>query len=575
MNFFSITSRTALLCPEHLYKTYAPNLFDLSLRITHDPLQDAIKDLGNRYEAQILEKLRATDLRLVEIDSNLPDLMIARLTAQAMVNPEVDLIYGANFNDFLVIELAKLGHGGRSDHRRVSRPDLLVNTGQDSNGIIQWRPVDIKSHRNFEEIKSSVVYLTDFPNFQPSAGLQTMGRLQFKDGMQLAHYLRHLQELGFASQTPWAGVLGKDSTKIAWADLDALSYGVDSKAVGVFTTYELEIREKTSLIEEAIKQQQSPTSKRINIPQRISGDFGCSPCEYRKVCFNEMKDFQNGAGHVTLLSDITAPKAKSYLNGIENITDLAKATNLVPQGMTAVKRAQVWISEKEELLDPSQPFSLPEFDVEIDIDLENSQAILQELEIDESLARDSVYLYGYGIHDRTQDKDWESAEFGYFEDYSDTDDAEYAVLSQMWNFMESQVELAKSQGKSIGFFHYSPHEKTWWKNYAKRHAVRPGVPTLDHIEAFMANYLVDLMPYAKKIAFPLTGYSIKTLAPYAGFEWKVDDAGGGNSIVYFKQASSDPSEARRKAAQDWLRSYNRDDVKATMCIRSFLRTLSL
>jgi predicted RecB family nuclease len=146
----------------------------------------------------------------------------------------------------------------------------------------------------------------------------------------------------------------------------------------------------------------------------------------------------------------------------------------------------------------------------------------------------------------------------------------------MWNFLQEQVRSAEVQGKSIGIFHYSSHERTWWRNYVNRHASKPGSPTLQTVEDFMTKYFVDLYPIAQEIVFPLTGYSIKALAPEAGFNWRVDDAGGGNSIVYYQSATSrENSELDRRTAINWLRSYNEDDVRATMAVREYLRRLTL
>jgi hypothetical protein len=75
-----------------------------------------------------------------------------------------------------------------------------------------------------------------------------------------------------------------------------------------------------------------------------------------------------------------------------------------------------------ELLDPSTPFEIPEADIEIDIDLENSMEALRELELDEPIGVDRLYLYGYGIHDRTVSKDWKTAVIDTFSNYSNTEE---------------------------------------------------------------------------------------------------------------------------------------------------------
>jgi uncharacterized protein len=102
------------------------------------------------------------------------------------------------------------------------------------------------------------------------------------------------------------------------------------------------------------------------------------------------------------------------------------------------------------------------------------------------------------------------------------------------------------------------------------------VPTLNELEEFKINYLVDLYPYAQKYAFPTKSYSIKDLAPLAKFEWSVAMAGGANSLFKYKLAidpKADPAD--REEAIAWLDSYNRDDVRATFAVRNYIRKLAL
>jgi len=550
-----LTSRTAQLCHEYLHKTLAPSCFDLSDRIIDEPFLTALKIAGIEYEEEVIENLESLNLDITYIHDFLADSRKEEETRKALKDPAARLIYGG----YLVSDT------------RVSKPDLLVRIGDND-----WRPVDIKSHDALKENKSNQLSVTAIPNFDPESGDIVQGALAKKDALQLAHYTRQLQELGFCDGTPWAGILGTDSTKIFWADLNGLTYGRGRGAQGILTLYELDSAEALAIANAALAREQNPSLPPVTIPRRLSGDFGCATCELRKICFKEMNAFDHGNGHVTLLSDITAGKAKQYLGNIESIKELASANNLPPQGMAAVKRANVWLTKKPERMDSSRDFIVPEFDIEIDIDLENSQEALREAGIEDSVGRNAVYLYGYGIHDRYKNPDWNSSTFGYFDDYADTDEAEFNVLNQMWQFLQDQVNKAEAQGKTIGIFHYSTHEITWWRNYADRHATKPASPSRQAVDDFISKYFVDLLTLAKEVAFPVTGYSIKALAPLAGFKWRVDDAGGGNSIVYYQSATShENSELDRSTAITWLRSYNEDDVRATMAVRNYLRSLTL
>jgi predicted RecB family nuclease len=230
------------------------------------------------------------------------------------------------------------------------------------------------------------------------------------------------------------------------------------------------------------------------------------------------------------------------------------------------------------MLDPTMPLGLPAFDIEIDIDLENSQEAL--LEIDgaegELIGEDRLYLYGYGIHDRTKSLDWTTATILSNSDYSNTPQGECALMLKTWNTLVEEVKRAEGHELTIGIFHYSPHEKTWWRNFAKRYYGQPGVPNLDQIDEFMEYYFVDLYKYTKKISFPTTGYSIKLLAKEAGFEWSVIDPGGANSLLKYKQAlSQEATPSERQEAIEWLKLYNEDDVRATFAVRNYVRGFPL
>jgi predicted RecB family nuclease len=563
-------SRTAFACHEYLHKVFAPTCFDLSKMITIDPLPDALKKAGIAFEQSTIEFLTTLNLKMEILDSSFPDNLWERATARAMMNPDIDIIYRASIGEFCEQELAKLrGVDDLGDPLRVSRPDLLIKVGTSSAGYPLWAPVDIKSHNPLVKSTSNNIHVTKWPDFHPEKAEVIKSRLREDDALQLAHYLRHLQALGFASDAAWAGVLGKDQSFIAWADLGGLTLGRES----ALTVYELGFAEAIKIKDLALARRDNPALPPVTIPRRISE---CGTCEMRKVCRIEMESFDNGAGHVTLLSEVTASKAATNLDGIESIAELVKATGLSAVGMKAVTRAKVWQSKVPVLLDQSKEFKVPAFDVEIDIDLENSQAGAREAELEESLGRDVLYMYGFGIHDRTVNPDWRSVSINCIDDYSDSDESEFTILTQMWTRLETEVAKAESEGKTIGIFHYSPYEKRWWRDFTRLHAVKPGTPTLDRVEKFMDKYFIDLWPIAKEVAFPATGYSIKTLAPLAGFNWEVDSAGGDNSIVMYEKAISPGSnEQEKSAAIKWLRDYNRDDVKATFAVREYLRSLQL
>ena len=282
-----------------------------------------------------------------------------------------------------------------------------------------------------------------------------------------------------------------------------------------------------------------------------------------------------GAGHVTLLAGVTKNVQAKYFPDITSIRDLAAVAGLPKPAEKHQVQAQAKVLDKAILLDPDKDFLIPEFDIEIDIDLENSLSAFQDSGLTEVEGKDRVYLYGFGIHDRTSNKDWHSAAFDSLADYSNTEDGEYQLLLKMWNFLKDHVAQAEAAGKSIGIFHYSSHEKTWWRNFARNHEGKSGVPTLEEVDDFTGDYFVDLLDYSKQVALGTTGYGIKKLAPKAGFNWQVQDPGGALSLLKYKDAvDQNRSQAERDESIAWLYSYNLDDVRATFAVRDYLRNLT-
>jgi predicted RecB family nuclease len=453
-----------------------------------------------------------------------------------------------------------------SDSERIGKPDMLLRATAST-----WFPLDIKSHSAFGDLKSCLVAQTSLTQIPTDSDFTIPGRLDPLDSLQLAHYQRILQSLGFADESDLGGIIGKDGQFITWMDLSAVVFS-DSKD-SALSLYDARFAASAQVIEASLAR--TATSQPLPaIPRVDASKYGCKTCEFKYICRDEMNLFE-GSGHITLLAGVTIDKAKKFPSHLQNIKALAEATGLTDKTeLVAQEKARVWMSRKPALLSNFDSFDLPAFDVEIDIDLENSMAAVQEIDASADISQDRVFLYGFIRHDRVASDNWKDFEPDVFEDYSDTDDGEYQLLLNMWNWMNDQVAAAEATDKSIGFFHYSSHEVTWWKRFVNRHGGKPGVPTEAVVNKFVRDYFGDLLKYTKRCAFPAMSYSIKDLAPLSGFTWGSEDAGGDIAMAKYKTAV-DPSNPDAQSAQEWLREYNKDDVRATMSVRNWLRTLNL
>jgi predicted RecB family nuclease len=570
-----LDSRTAIYCHELLHKKYAPNAFPGLTPDEPDPVLEEFKKLGFSHEAKSITALKVAIPTLIEIDQkkSFPEMELD--TARALLDPNAFIISGAYIAENAEKELAKAFGIPFKPTERASRPDLIIRVGTRSDGRPAWAPVDIKSHRAVTESKANFIFTSAISEILPLQDSREQGRLDYNDLHQLAHYTRHFQALGIAGDDLWVGIIGRDLDNCVWARIGDVVMGQGKAQESFLSVYDQQFAEAREVVRLSQIENLDLTKKSGVIPVNSSGKMGCTACKYKSTCLEEMEAFDNGHGHVTLLARITPLIVEKNFPQIESINDLLVQTPLNDAMVTAQIRARVKKTEVPELLDPSTPVVIPEADIEIDIDLENSMEVLRELEIDEPIGEDRLYLYGFGIHDRTISKDWQSAVIDTYSNYSNTEDGEFEVMSKMWNRLQQEILKAENSGKSIKIFHYSPHEFTWWKKFANRFVGRPGVPTLNELEEFKISYLVDLYPIAQKFAFPAKSYSIKDLAPLAKFEWSVPMAGGANSLFKYKDAINKTlDQSARDEAIDWLDAYNRDDVKATFAVRNYLRTLS-
>jgi predicted RecB family nuclease len=571
-----LDSRTAIYCHELLHKKYAPNAFPGLTPDEPDPVVEEFKSLGFSHEAKVIAALKKAYPDLIEIDQCKSFSEIEMDTVKALLDPNSSIVAGAYISEIAERELAKAFGIPFTPTERVSRPDLMLKFGTNADDRPSWMPIDIKSHKAVTESKSNSVLTSSISDIMPSHHRQDFGRLDYNDLHQLAHYTRHFQALGISSYYPFVGIIGRDLDKCVWAEMNNIVVGQGNSQEFFLSIYDQQFEEAREVVRLSQIENSDLSKKSGVIPVNSSGKMGCTVCKYKSTCLKEMEAFDNGHGHVTLLARVTPLVVEKNFPQIQSINDLLTEAPLNDAMVTAQIRARVRKSGVPELLDPSTPFVLPEADIEIDIDLENSMEALRELEIDEPIGVDRLYLYGFGIHDRTVSKDWQTAVIDTYSNYSNTEDGEFEVMSKMWNRLQTEISKAEKAGKSIKIFHYSPHEFSWWKKYANRFVGRPGVPTLNELEEFKISYLVDLYPYAQKYAFPTKSYSIKDLAPLAKFEWSVAMAGGANSLFKYKLAIDSKAEpAEREEAIAWLDSYNRDDVRATFAVRNYIRKLAL
>ena len=433
--------------------------------------------------------------------------------------------------------------------------------------------------------------------------------------MQLAHYHRMLEELGYASTTPVGGIIGREGV-IVWHDLIADLYLHETLGrTNAMAFYDHEFARRIEIVSAA------------QIGDAITGPdwkSECTDCPFRTVCRDELK---LDLDHITLLPGITPKRAKAHYGaGVTRVDQLARldwrTARLVDLGVDVPE-----VIEQAALVDAETPASemmkVPAATLEtlavrtagdivkldkatasysgngvwnlagsIDqarvtkvgkvhlqrgvsyVDLLPS-TIEQDVDIED--CDGLVYLIGVRTVGRKKEgEDWKlRSEYNAFVDWSNTPEGEAKVFAEFWAHIMGWRDKAKANKWGYRAYHYTKHEDAAFIGLAERHAGAPGVPTVEEVRAFLdSKEWIDLYPVvSQQLIWPTESVTLKDIAKWVRFSWRDSDPGGGNSIAWYKQAISAEDEKVRDEFRDRLLKYNADDCQAQVMIREWLNRL--
>ena len=153
--------------------------------------------------------------------------------------------------------------------------------------------------------------------------------------------------------------------------------------------------------------------------------------------------------------------------------------------------------------------------------------------------------------------------------WTDHDDED----EQSWRQFLLQIEGYMQQHPDLILAHYSSHERSTIRTYAKRYGMEANA-TVEYLLGDESP-LFDLQkPVLDNLVLPLQGYGLKDICKHrdlVNFQWQDEESGSQWSIVQFNRflAESD-AEIRAKLKEEIL-GYNRDDVTATRRLEAWLR----
>ena len=444
---------------------------------------------------------------------------------------------------------------------RVGAPDVLVRM---RSGYV---PVDVKLHGTRTTAARRSVRLS--PLDDPAAiseveGLSDAYASLERDGIQLAHYTRMLQELGLhAGETHLiGGIIGSSDYEaetgrprmIQWLDLATprrTTYSASAPsgrtARSLLERYDHEFGFRIQVAEAAI------AGGEIVRPFHI---YECRTCPWLEYCTGLV-----GPQDASFAIPTGLPSAQQwrllYDEGATTVDALAALDPAQPPAgwdvrdsppgpraagrfAALVRRARMTMSGLEYEALTQWP-EVPRADVEVDFDI--------EWDLD-----GHIYLWGLRVREGQDDS---TAVFDPVASYGPIDEAgEAALAAEFAARLGAIVERAEDAGRSVTVFHWSRPERSMTRKY----------PEVDRL---LEGRALDLCEWYGQHFLSRAGASLKVVAPVFGFRWAVEDAGGAQSQLKIEAARGSGPEADE--AREWLHRYNESDVAAQAAIRDGLR----
>ncbi|MBM9477764.1 TM0106 family RecB-like putative nuclease [Nakamurella flavida] len=441
---------------------------------------------------------------------------------------------------------------------RVGRPDLLIWDGRG------YLPVLIRAHRTLDRGGGAPTSPVSDPLAVRADPLRKARRHR-DDALALAHHVRLLQDLGWASPDLRGGVIGHgaadglppDDETILWHDLDPAPVpraggtggGVAPRISTPLADYDRRFADRLAVARAA------GAGGVLALPSRVSE---CRRCPWWPRCEPELE----AAGDVSLLVG-SAEVAALHAVGVRTVDQLAgldpATVAALELGGVSAGRDRVRARARQQGFPLVRRAAVPgvlRADVELDVD-------------SESYLEDGAYLWGTFLS---------GVPIGVPEGF--TGFATWArlpgraageVFAAFWAHLTDLRGRAAAAGLTFAAYCWSASaEERWMRSAPRQYPDVPGMPSAAEVDAFCRSaQWVDLYAEVRRDFLAVGSLRLKAVAPIAGFAYRDEDPSGENSLSWYRAAAGmdgppDPVTARR------LLEYNEDDVRATLAVRRWV-----
>lgn len=287
----------------------------------------------------------------------------------------------------------------------------------------------------------------------------------------------------------------------------------------------------------------------------------CRACPYYAHC----KPVFEASEELSLLYGVQGRAANGLESaGISTITQLAAADATVIPDIPYLKGHE----KKQRAVLQAKSYLTGEIFQQSPVTLPEGQWVHFDIE-DNPLTGNGekhVYLWGFLVPD--SHGSWEQENFEYvWTDHGEEDE-------QGWLDFLTQIERYKQQYPALILAHYSSHERSTIRSYAKRYGMED-----DETVAYLLgddSPLFDLQkPILESLVLPLQGYGLKDICKHqdlVNFQWQDDDSGSQWSVVQFNRFLAETNPQIKANLKAEILGYNRDDVTAPRRLEEWLRT---
>ncbi|MEJ2863249.1 TM0106 family RecB-like putative nuclease [Actinomycetospora flava] len=382
-----------------------------------------------------------------------------------------------------------------------------------------------------------------------------------RDVLRLAHLHRMLRAAGLAPPEDagapvWGGIVGLDADVVVWVDLA----GSAGSGRSTLETYDRRHADRLAVAEAARSRRPA-----LAEPSRITE---CRRCPWWPTCETALRAVDDvslvvrgdaalrlrGRG-VTTVRELAALDPAAGLPGPEPDPETPEAGE-VPDLVEAVALARAWSRDVPLVRRVARP-TVARGDVEVDVDME-------------SLGEDGAYLWGALLSGADIGLEPGYRAFVTWDPLPTRDEGR--SFGEFWTWLSDVRARCAERGLVMRAYCYNEQaENRWLRGSVERFGGMPGVPPAAEVEEFIASDAwIDLFPVVSESFLCPHGKGLKRVAPSAGFAWHDPEAGGENSMRWYRDAvgldGGEPDPAQRER----LLVYNADDVRATWTLRTWL-----